>query len=222
MQPKANKLIKYIHVCICACIRPPAFLRHPTQIPFRDLESLTYQLLPIPTSSHLTLPSTITAQECSLGPQHTAHTVSHAEVLGGATQAEGLVSTKVLSPVEPKESALYHHFNSTEDQRRSQGSLLPTAKIFLVYSSSCSYWNHRGALKIVVLRLFLQWFLLHHFSKLPCRFKVELGMRMTTPQQLRQVKAFIDECHSIPSPLQRGAWVPKTQPAFLPMLTGPD
>lgn len=83
VQPKVNKLIKYIHVCICVCIRPPPFLCHPTQIPFRDLESLTYQLLPIPTSSHLTLPSMITAQECSLGPQHTAHTVSHAEVLGG-------------------------------------------------------------------------------------------------------------------------------------------
>ena len=77
------------------------------------------------------------------------------------------------------------------------------------------------ALKILVLRLFLQRFLLHHFSKLPCRFKVELDMRITTSQHLWQVKAFIDECHSIPSPLQRGAWVPKTQPAFLPMLTGP-
>lgn len=116
---------------------------------------------------------------------------------GGATQAEGLLSTKVLSTVGLQEGAPYHHFNITEDQRRSQGNLLPNAKIFLLYSSS-SYWNHRGALKIVVLRLFLQRFLLHHFPKLPCRFKVELGMRMTTPQHLGQVKAFIDECHPYP------------------------
>ena len=138
MQPKINELIKYIYIYQTTTIPVPSSSNSFPWPIKPDISALAHFNLIIsnsPLHDHgpRVLPGTLA---------HSSHHQSHwGPWVGGATQAEGLGSTKVLSTVELQESAVYRHFNITKDQRCSQGNLLPNAKIFLLYSGS-SYWNH--------------------------------------------------------------------------------